>query len=78
MESRDLTVRTGSRRGVFDITGECAAAFRRHGIKAGIHCPSGASARKRIEQGFDFVTIANDVRFLACTAKAEVAAAKGK
>jgi 4-hydroxy-2-oxoheptanedioate aldolase len=55
-----------------------AAAAERHGVVAGIHTPSGASARDKIERGFRFVTIANDARLMAAAAAAEIEAARGK
>jgi 4-hydroxy-2-oxoheptanedioate aldolase len=55
-----------------------AAAAERHGVVAGIHVPSGASARDKIERGFRFVTIANDARLMAAAAAAESEAARGK
>jgi 4-hydroxy-2-oxoheptanedioate aldolase len=54
------------------------AAAERNGVVAGIHVPSGESARRRIDQGFRFVTIANDARLLAAAASAEIAAARGE
>ena len=53
------------------------ACARRRGIAAGMHTPSGASARDKIEKGYTFVTVANDARLLAAAAAAEIAAARG-
>ena len=54
------------------------AAAKRHGIAAGIHCPSGASARDKIEKGFQFVTISNDARLMAQASAAEIKEARGE
>ncbi len=50
---------------------------RDRGLGAGIHCPSGASARDKIEKGFNFVTIANDARLLAQASMTEIKLARG-
>jgi 4-hydroxy-2-oxoheptanedioate aldolase len=55
----------------------CAAADR-HGVVAGIHVMSGESARRRIDQGFRFVSLANDARLMAAAANAEIKAARGE
>lgn len=49
----------------------------RHGIIPGIACPSGEVARRRIEQGFRFVTPGNQASLLAAAARAAVLEAKG-
>lgn len=46
------------------------------GVKAGIHCPSGASTRKRLAQGFDFIAISNDARLLSAAIQQELKAAR--
>jgi len=51
-------------------------ACRRHGVAAGIHTPSSEVALKMIDDGFQFVTIASDDRFLMTKAKEEVSAVK--
>ncbi|MFM7690537.1 MAG: aldolase/citrate lyase family protein, partial [Alphaproteobacteria bacterium] len=48
----------------------------RHGIIPGIACPSGEVARRRIEQGFRFVTPGNQASLLAAAARAAVLEAK--
>ena len=50
---------------------------RERGLGAGIHCPSGASARDKIEKGFNFVTIANDARLMAQASIGEIKLARG-
>jgi 4-hydroxy-2-oxoheptanedioate aldolase len=56
---------------------EILAAAKRHKVAAGIHCPSGASARDKIERGFQLVTIANDARLMAQAAGDEIKLARG-
>ncbi len=53
-------------------------AAERHGVVAGIHVLSGESARRRIEQGFRFVSLSNDARLMAAAANAEIEAARGE
>ena len=53
------------------------AAAKRHGLAAGMHTPSGASARDKIDKGYQFVTIANDTRLLASAAASEIGVARG-
>lgn len=53
------------------------ACARRRGLAAGMHTPSGASARDKIEKGYQFVTIANDTRLMAAAAAREIDAARG-
>ena len=53
------------------------ACAKRRGLAAGMHTPSGASARDKIDKGYRFVTIANDTRLLAAAAVGEIAAARG-
>jgi 4-hydroxy-2-oxoheptanedioate aldolase len=45
-----------------------------HGRHAGIFCPSGVVAQRRIEEGFDFVVPNSDVNLLKKTMKEEIAA----
>jgi 4-hydroxy-2-oxoheptanedioate aldolase len=47
-------------------------------IKSAIHCPSGKSAKERLDMGFDFVTIAADFALLAQVSKSEILAAREK
>jgi len=47
---------------------------KRHGIPGGIHTPSAAVALQMIADGYQFVTIASDDRFLMTSAQAEVSA----
>jgi 4-hydroxy-2-oxoheptanedioate aldolase len=49
---------------------------KRHGVPAGIHTPSAEVALKMAAEGYQFVTIASDDRFLMTKAAAEAAAVK--
>ena len=55
---------------------EILQTAHKHGVKAGIHCPSGKSVRDKFQKGFDFATILNDVRLMAAAAEAEIKAAR--
>lgn len=50
------------------------AMGRKHGVAAGIHTADAAAARRRVEQGFQFVAVASDVAMLLAKAQAELAA----
>jgi 4-hydroxy-2-oxoheptanedioate aldolase len=50
------------------------ARAKEHGLRAGIHLMTPEWAKKRIEMGFDLVTIASDARLLAVSAKDAVEA----
>ena len=52
---------------------EIAAACRRHGIIAGIHCVDGASAGRFAERGFALITCFKDTTLIANAALREVA-----
>ena len=52
------------------------AACRRHGVAAGIHQQDAKGTLEQIENGFQFVTIASDNRFLTAKANAEVSAVR--
>ena len=49
------------------------AACKRHGVAAGIHNATAAYALKMIADGYQFVTLASDSRFMAAKAAEEVA-----
>jgi len=49
------------------------AACKKHGVVAGIHHNTAAYALQMIAQGYQFVTLASDSRFLAARAADEVA-----
>jgi 4-hydroxy-2-oxoheptanedioate aldolase len=51
-------------------------ACKRHGVVAGIHTNSAAYALKMIGEGYRFVTLASDSRFLAAKAAEEVGAVR--
>lgn len=48
------------------------AAVKKAGLKAGIHCLTAAYCRKMVEKGFDFVTLASDVRMFLNAASGDV------
>lgn len=52
------------------------AACEAHGIIPGIHTPSGTVARRRIGQGFRFVSVASDLTHLEATAQAHLLSAR--
>lgn len=54
----------------------CAAAARA-GIAAGVHCPDGATAARRLARGFTFATVSSDLTHLEQAAAAHLAAAQG-
>ena len=53
-----------------------AAACKRHGVIAGIHNATAEYALKMIDDGYRFVTLASDSRFLAAQAATQVAAVR--
>lgn len=53
-----------------------AAACKRHGVVAGIHCGTAAYALTMIADGYQFVTLASDSRFMAAKAAEEVGAVR--
>jgi 4-hydroxy-2-oxoheptanedioate aldolase len=58
---------------VVEAQKKIVAACKRHGVVAGIHNNTAAYALQMIEQGYQFVTLASDSRFLAARAAEEVA-----
>jgi 4-hydroxy-2-oxoheptanedioate aldolase len=62
---------------VIEAVDTILAAAKRNDVAAGIHCPHGASARDKIEKGFQFVTIANDFRLMALASANEIEVARG-
>jgi 4-hydroxy-2-oxoheptanedioate aldolase len=55
----------------------CLAAAKAAGKRAGLFCPSGAVAERRIRQGFDFVVPNSDANLLKAALAAELAALGG-
>lgn len=55
---------------------QCLDAAKAHGKHAGIFCPSGTVAGRRIGDGFDFVVLNSDANLLRQSQAAEVAAAR--
>lgn len=58
---------------VIDALKTIAAACKRHGIRAAIHCGSADYAARAIGWGYDMTTVGGDTRFLAGAAAASVA-----
>jgi 4-hydroxy-2-oxoheptanedioate aldolase len=58
---------------VVEAQKKIVAACKKHGVVAGIHNNTAAYALQMIEQGYQFVTLASDSRFLAARAAEEVA-----
>jgi 4-hydroxy-2-oxoheptanedioate aldolase len=61
---------------VVEALKKIAAACKRHDVVAGIHNNTSAYALKMIAEGYQFVTLASDSRFLAAKAAEEAAAVK--
>jgi 4-hydroxy-2-oxoheptanedioate aldolase len=61
---------------VVEAQKKIVAACKRHRIVAGIHNATAAYASKMIAEGYQFVTLASDARFLAAKAADEVKAVK--
>jgi 4-hydroxy-2-oxoheptanedioate aldolase len=61
---------------VVEAQKKIVAACKKHGVAAGIHNNTAAYALQMIEQGYQFVTLASDSRFLAVRAADEVAAVR--
>ena len=61
---------------VVEAQKKIVAACKRHRVFAGIHCATSAYALKMIAEGYQFVTLASDARFLAAKAAEEAAAVK--
>jgi len=59
---------------VVEAQQKIVAACQRHGVVAGLHTGTVAYALKMIAEGYRFVTLASDSRFLAAKAGDEVAA----
>lgn len=51
-------------------------ASRRHGVASGVYCADGQGAHARIQQGFKFVNVANDVLGLISHVQQQLAASK--
>jgi 4-hydroxy-2-oxoheptanedioate aldolase len=61
---------------VVEAQKQIVAACKRHGVVAGIHNNTAAYALRMIAEGYQFVTLASDTRFLAAKAAEEVSAVK--
>ena len=53
------------------------AACRQHGVTPGIHTGSGATARRYLDQGFLYLTVANELGLITIGGRAELAVARG-
>ncbi|MBD3008783.1 MULTISPECIES: HpcH/HpaI aldolase/citrate lyase family protein [unclassified Streptomyces] len=81
----DLTIALGGRTSTdtavaerFDAAlAKVAEEARTAGIAAGIHCPDGATAGKRLAQGFTFATVSSDLAHLEQAAAAHLRDAAG-
>jgi 4-hydroxy-2-oxoheptanedioate aldolase len=61
---------------VVEAQKKIAAACKRHGVIAGIHNNTAAYALKMAAEGYQFLTLASDSRFLAARAAEEAAAVR--
>jgi 4-hydroxy-2-oxoheptanedioate aldolase len=61
---------------VVEAQKKIAAACKRHGVVAGIHNNTAAYALKMAADGYQFLTLASDSRFLAAKAAEEAAAVR--
>jgi 4-hydroxy-2-oxoheptanedioate aldolase len=61
---------------VVEAQKKIAAACKRHGVVAGIHNNTAAYALKMAAEGYQFLTLASDSRFLAARAAEEAAAVR--
>jgi 4-hydroxy-2-oxoheptanedioate aldolase len=61
---------------VVEAQQQIVAACKRYGVIAGIHNSTAAYALKMIAEGYRFVTLASDSRFLAAKAAEEVNAVR--
>ena len=51
---------------------------KKSNIKTGIHCPNGKTVKNRLDMGFNFATIANDVAFITQSGSLELDNARGE
>ena len=56
----------------FADTNQLSQLLQKHGVVAGIHNATAAYAVKMIAEGYQFVTLASDSRFMAAKAAEEV------
>lgn len=62
---------------VVDAIATILKAAKKHGKRTGIHTLQPAYARRMLDQGFDFTSIASDARLMGARAQEAVAAARG-
>lgn len=60
-----------------ETVGKILATCKAHRVPVGIHTGGLAYTRKRLEAGFDFVTLGSDAGFMMQAAAADLAAARG-
>jgi 4-hydroxy-2-oxoheptanedioate aldolase len=60
-----------------DALGRVRQTAEKAGIAAGIHCLDGASAARRLAEGFTFATVSSDITHLQQVAAGHLAAARG-
>jgi 4-hydroxy-2-oxoheptanedioate aldolase len=60
-----------------ETVGRILATCRRHRVPCGIHTGGLAWAKRRLEAGFDFVTLGSDIGFMMQAAASDLAAARG-
>jgi 4-hydroxy-2-oxoheptanedioate aldolase len=53
-----------------EVMGQVLRACRRHGVAAGLHCATAAEARRRIEEGWQLVAVASELRMMLDGAEA--------
>ena len=53
------------------------AACRQHGVTPGIHTGNGATARRYLDQGFLYLTVANELGLITIGGRAELEIARG-
>ena len=59
-----------------DMFGTILASCKAHGLKCGIHCGSADYAKSAFERGFDFATLASDVRLFSAGINAAISQMK--
>jgi 4-hydroxy-2-oxoheptanedioate aldolase len=60
-----------------ETVGRILATCRRHRVPCGIHTGGLAWAKRRLQAGFDFVTLGSDIGFMMQAAASDLAAARG-
>ena len=71
------TGRPTRRRPIAEAIATILAACRQHGVTPGIHTGDGATARRYLDQGFLYLTVANELGLITIGGRAELAIARG-